>query len=85
MSNYSVSTTISKGELLQRLAIGILGWSTLGALLWHEPPRIFYGTLAITWVLAHNLTLYYRAVLVSVIDSIKTLIEDSTKQASTDE
>lgn len=85
MSNYSVTTTIPKGELLQRLAVGILGWYTLGALLWHEPNRIFYGTLAITWVLAHNLTLYYRAVLVSVIDSIKTLIEDSTKQDSTNE
>lgn len=79
MSDFQVKSTINRGELLQRLAIAIAAWTSLGALLWHEPPRIFYGTLAIVWVIAHNLSLYYRSILAAVVKEIEAMVAKAIK------
>ena len=79
MSDFQVRSTINRGELLQRLAIAIAAWTSLGALLWHEPPRIFYGTLAIVWVIAHNLSLYYRSILAAVVKEIEAMVAKAIK------
>jgi hypothetical protein len=79
VSDIHVTTNISRGELLQRLAIAIVAWTSLGALLWHEPPKIFYGTLAIVWVIAHNLSLYYRSILAAVVKEIEAMVARAIK------
>jgi len=79
VSNFQVTTNISRGELLQRLAIAIAAWVSLGALLWQEPPKIFYGTLAIVWVIAHNLSLYYRSILAAVVKEIEAIVAKAIK------
>jgi len=79
VSEVRVTTNISRSELLQRLAIAIAAWTSLGALLWHEPPKIFYGTLAIVWVIAHNLSLYYRSILAAVVKEIEAMVAKAIK------
>jgi hypothetical protein len=79
VSEFQVTTTINRSELLQRLAIAIVAWTSLGALLWHEPPGIFYGTLAIVWVIAHNLSLYYRSILAAVVKEIEAMVANAIK------
>jgi len=79
VSDFQVKSTINRGELLQRLAVGITAWATLCALLWHEPPKVFYGVLIINWVITHNLTLYYRSILSAVVKEIEAMVVKTVK------